>query len=54
LLDAYLLRRDPKTPVKPTLREVEYDVIVARGKYCYKPMPGRKDDYIHIYGLEVV
>jgi hypothetical protein len=49
-----LLRRDPKMPVKLALREVERDLDVARGTYRYKPMPGREDNDIHIYGLEFV
>lgn len=44
-----VLRRDIKIPVRMTFREVPREVIVARGKYRFTPVPGRAGDTIEIY-----
>ncbi len=45
-----ILRRELKLPVKMTFREVPREVIVARGKYEFRPISGSPRDTIEIYG----
>jgi hypothetical protein len=54
------LRRDFGIPVKLSYREAEREVVVARGKYRYTPVPGLADPYplrpgdqiVRIYGRQ--
>jgi hypothetical protein len=36
-----------------TLRQVERDVVVVRGRYHYSPLSGRSDNQIEIYGKQL-
>src|SRR5262249_5946313 len=50
---AAILRQECKLPVKLTFREVERKVIVASGRYQAKPLPGRKEGEVDIYGKQL-
>jgi RNA polymerase sigma factor (sigma-70 family) len=45
-----LLRQECKLPVKLALRQVERKVIVAHGKYRFRPVAGRAGNQVEIYG----
>ncbi len=45
-----ILQRDLNLPVKMNFREVDREVIVARGTYRFTPVPGRPENEIEIYG----
>jgi RNA polymerase sigma factor (sigma-70 family) len=49
-----ILRRECKLPVSLTFREVERKAIVARGKYQFKPLAGRQENHVDIYGKQLV
>ncbi len=44
-----VLRESLKLPLRMTFREVERDVIVAKGTYHFTPVPGRPPDRIELY-----
>ena len=45
-----ILQREFRLRITLAFREVERDVVVARGRYRYAPLPGRSDNSIEIYG----
>jgi hypothetical protein len=47
---AAILQRALRRRITASLRQVERDVVVVRGRYHYSPLPGRSDDEIEIYG----
>ncbi len=49
-----ILQRDAGLPVRLVLRDVERNVVVARGNYRYQPLPGRSKNQIEIYGKDLV
>jgi len=49
-----VLREALKEPVVLEFREVERDVVVARGRYRHSPVAGRANDQIEIYGKQIV
>jgi hypothetical protein len=49
-----ILERALRQRIKLTLREVERDVVVARGRYHFSPLPQRPENLIEIYGKELV
>ena len=48
-----LLRDDCKLPIRIKLREAEKDVIVARGRYQFRPVVGGRD-VLEIYGAALI
>jgi hypothetical protein len=49
-----ILERALRQRIKLTLREVKRDVVVARGRYHFSPLPQRPENLIEIYGKELV
>jgi hypothetical protein len=45
-----IVQRALRRRITLTFRRVERDVVVARGRYRYAPLPGRSDNQIEIYG----
>jgi len=45
-----ILQRALRLRITLAFRQVEHDVVVARGRYRYAPLPGRSDNAIEIYG----
>ncbi len=49
-----ILQRALRKRITVKFREVERDVVVARGKYRYSPLAGRTKNQVEIYGEEIV
>ena len=49
-----ILQRALRLRITLTLRQVERDVVVARGRYHHSPLPQRPKNLIEIYGTELV
>jgi hypothetical protein len=49
-----ILQRVVRLRIKLTLRTVERDVVVVRGRYHHVPLPGRQKNEIDIYGKQLV
>jgi hypothetical protein len=49
-----IIQRVLRLRISLTFRQVERDVVVARGAYHHNPLEGRAADAIEIYGKEVV
>jgi RNA polymerase sigma factor (sigma-70 family) len=47
-----ILRKDCNLAVALAIREVEREVVVARGKYRSKPLPGKDENHIELYAIE--
>jgi uncharacterized protein (TIGR03067 family) len=48
-----ILRKDCNLAVALAIREVEREVVVARGKYRSKPLPGKDSNHIELYATEL-
>jgi hypothetical protein len=49
-----ILRKECRMPVKLAFREVERKVIVATGKYAFKPLKQGRENEVEIYGKQLV
>ena len=49
-----ILQRVLRLRIKLTFRQVVRDVVVARGRYRYAPLPGRSNNQIDLYGKQLV
>ena len=49
-----ILQHALRLRIKLTLRQVERDVVVARGRFHHSPLPQRPENLIEIYGKELV
>jgi RNA polymerase sigma factor (sigma-70 family) len=49
-----ILRKECALPVKLTLREVERDVFVVKGRWKSAPVEGRKENEVELYGKQLV
>lgn len=49
-----ILQRGLRLRIRLTFRQVERDVVVARGQYHYLPLPGRSKNEIDLYGHQLV
>jgi hypothetical protein len=48
-----IMQRTLRLRIAMTFRQVEREVIVARGRYRYSPLPGRADHQIEIYAKHI-
>ena len=49
-----ILQRVLRMRIKLSFRPVPRDVVVARGRYRYVPLPGRSKNQVDLYGLQLV
>jgi len=49
-----ILQRVLRLRITMRFRQVERDVVVARGQYRHSPLPGRSKNQIEIYGKQIV
>jgi len=49
-----ILQREFRLRITLAFRQVEHDVVVARGRYRYSPVAGRSKNQVEIYGNQIV
>jgi len=49
-----ILQRILRLRITLTFRQVERDVVVARGRYRYSPLPGRSENQVDLYGKRLL